>query len=171
MLLISCDLITDASLHLVIDLHRTYDSTLTMLFAPMPQPTINTIPGGNHNKNIGKWHGLYSSNSFNCISIVNIIRLLTLIKILIIKILCWSMLKLYYLPSFLCCYRKRYCRIWWEWQSNLVYGFGGRLWRKHNLQEISAKKVTGFFVYSKANEYNNRPIYLPLMPLSGWISH
>ncbi|KAK2167383.1 hypothetical protein LSH36_28g01002 [Paralvinella palmiformis] len=53
-LLISCDLITDASLHLVIDLHRTYDSTLTMLFAPMPQPTINTIPGGNHNKNIEK---------------------------------------------------------------------------------------------------------------------
>ena len=52
-LLVSCDLITDVSLHSVIDLHRTYDSTLTMLFAPFPSSVVSTLPGGRKNKNIG----------------------------------------------------------------------------------------------------------------------
>lgn len=54
LLLISCDLITDVSLHYVIDLYWRYDSTLTMLFASLPKPTISTIPGGSYNKNIEK---------------------------------------------------------------------------------------------------------------------
>lgn len=53
-LLISCDLITDISLHLLADVHRTYDSTLTMLMAPMPDLSEGSVPGGKANRKIEK---------------------------------------------------------------------------------------------------------------------
>jgi translation initiation factor eIF-2B subunit gamma len=52
-LLVSCDLVTDLALHLLTDLHRTYDSTVTMLLAPSLDTADVTVPGGKANKKLG----------------------------------------------------------------------------------------------------------------------
>ncbi|KAI0207617.1 Translation initiation factor eIF-2B subunit gamma [Lamellibrachia satsuma] len=52
LMLVSCDLITDVSLHLLADLHRTYDSTITMLLAPSVDITDVSVPGGKANRKI-----------------------------------------------------------------------------------------------------------------------
>ena len=52
-MVISCDLITDVSLHHIADLHRTYDATVTMLLAPAPDTSDMASPGGKAGKKIG----------------------------------------------------------------------------------------------------------------------
>lgn len=51
-LVVSCDLISDIKLHHVADLHRTYDSTVTMLLAPAPDTTDMASPGGKAGRKI-----------------------------------------------------------------------------------------------------------------------
>jgi len=46
LLIVSCDLITDLPLYKVVDIHRTYDTAVTAMFAPIPQEMIGaTVPG------------------------------------------------------------------------------------------------------------------------------
>ena len=47
-------MISDLSLHLLADVHRTYDSTVTMFMAPLPDLTEVTVPGGKANKKLGE---------------------------------------------------------------------------------------------------------------------
>ncbi|KAK2138031.1 hypothetical protein NP493_9098g00001 [Ridgeia piscesae] len=49
-MLVSCDVITDVSLHLLADLHRTYDATVTMLLSPAIDITDVSVPGGKANR-------------------------------------------------------------------------------------------------------------------------
>ena len=53
LLVLTCDLVTDLPLHLLADVHRTHDATLTMLLAPLPDLTEASVPGGKANKRIG----------------------------------------------------------------------------------------------------------------------
>jgi len=52
-MLVSCDVITDVSLHLLADLHRTYDATVTMLLSPAIDITDVSVPGGKANRKMG----------------------------------------------------------------------------------------------------------------------
>ncbi|CAH1772663.1 unnamed protein product [Owenia fusiformis] len=51
-LVISCDLVTDLALHKLADIHRTYDSTVTCLMAPSPDPTGELPSPGTKKKKI-----------------------------------------------------------------------------------------------------------------------
>ena len=64
-MVLSCDLITDLSLHLVADVHRTYDATVTMLLAPNPDLSETSVPGGKTNKKMAgmKLQANYPHNS------------------------------------------------------------------------------------------------------------
>ena len=53
-LLVSCDLVTDLALHLLADVHRTYDASLTMLLASAPDAKELAVPGGKANRKVGK---------------------------------------------------------------------------------------------------------------------
>ena len=53
MMIVSCDLITDVALHLLADLHRTFDATVTMLLAPSIDTADISVPGGKANRKIG----------------------------------------------------------------------------------------------------------------------
>lgn len=54
MLIVSCDLVTDMALHLLADVHRTHDASVTMMMAPAPDVTEMSAPGGKSSKRIGK---------------------------------------------------------------------------------------------------------------------
>lgn len=45
-LVISCDLITDLSLHHIANIHRTYDASVTMLLSTVPQQYLDIAPPG-----------------------------------------------------------------------------------------------------------------------------
>jgi hypothetical protein len=45
-LVISCDLITDLSLHHIANVHRTYDASVTMLLSTVPQQYLDIAPPG-----------------------------------------------------------------------------------------------------------------------------
>ena len=53
LLVVSCDLICDLPLHLLADLHRTHDATVTMLLSQLPDLTEVSVPGGKANKKLG----------------------------------------------------------------------------------------------------------------------
>ena len=49
----SCDVITDLRLHMVADVHRKYDASVTMVMAPTPDVIEMSAPGGKQSKKIG----------------------------------------------------------------------------------------------------------------------
>ncbi|XP_033115124.1 translation initiation factor eIF-2B subunit gamma-like [Anneissia japonica] len=53
-LVVSCDLITDIALHKLVDVHRTYDSTMTALMMALPEQSSEslTIPGTKSKKKL-----------------------------------------------------------------------------------------------------------------------
>ena len=52
--MLSCDIITDMAIHLLADVHRTYDATVTMMMAQTPDVTEMSAPGGKSSKKMGK---------------------------------------------------------------------------------------------------------------------
>ena len=54
MLIVSCDVITDMPLHLVADVHRTNDATVTMVLAPALDTSDVSVPGSKANKILEK---------------------------------------------------------------------------------------------------------------------
>ena len=52
MLVVSCDVITDMPLHLLADVHRTNDATVTMLLSPGPDTTDAAVPGSRANRKL-----------------------------------------------------------------------------------------------------------------------
>ena len=54
LVVVSCDLITDVPLHRLADLHRTHNSTVTMLLGSLLDMTDVAVPGGKANKKIGE---------------------------------------------------------------------------------------------------------------------
>ncbi|XP_062571421.1 translation initiation factor eIF-2B subunit gamma-like [Saccostrea cucullata] len=55
LLIISCDLITDISLHNIANLHRTHDASLTMLLSPLPSQYYDAVaPGAKSKKQLEK---------------------------------------------------------------------------------------------------------------------
>ena len=53
LLVLSCDLICDLPLHLLVDVHRTYNSTVTMLLAQWPDLVKSAAPGSKARKKQG----------------------------------------------------------------------------------------------------------------------
>lgn len=54
MLVLSCDIITDMAIHLLADVHRTYDASVTMMMAPTPDVAEMSAPGGKSSKKMGR---------------------------------------------------------------------------------------------------------------------
>ncbi len=54
MLVVSCDLMTDVGLHMLADVHRTHDASVTIMMAPSPDVAEMSAPGGKANRKIGK---------------------------------------------------------------------------------------------------------------------
>lgn len=51
---ISCDLVMDISLHHIADIYRTYDATVTMLLYATPDPSTDVpVPGPKSKKRSG----------------------------------------------------------------------------------------------------------------------
>ena len=53
-LVVSCDLVTYFPLHLLADVHRTNDATLTMLVAPAPNISDTAVPCPRANRHLGQ---------------------------------------------------------------------------------------------------------------------
>ena len=52
--MVSCDLISDVSLHQVANIHRAYDSSVTMLLSPLPEQYAEVpAPGVKSRKKAG----------------------------------------------------------------------------------------------------------------------
>ena len=50
----SCDIITDIAIHLLADVHRTYDASVTMMMALTHDVAEMSAPGGKSSKKMGR---------------------------------------------------------------------------------------------------------------------
>ena len=58
-MVVSCDLLTGLSLHLLADVHRTNDATVTMLLATNLEHTTDMVaPGTKSKKKLGRYSDL-----------------------------------------------------------------------------------------------------------------